>query len=135
MKVTGFLSLWTVSETTIMNKAKAGLVAKPRFSFPLLLWVKNVYDLVSNNYNDRTFSYAFVMKTCFLMFGKLFVEQSLCNRFRNSSNNENFKASEFLRGCKHCYILMIHVSDCIFEEKKHRYLNLGMNKNLTKRVA
>ena len=89
---------------------RAELVAKPRVGLPLLLRVENIcYD-----YNDYTFSSAFVIKmccnwksvykTCFEkrkeenILGKLFVEQSLCNRFKHSLKSEMFNGELNFQG-------------------------------------
>ena len=90
----------------MLNQTRAELVAKPRVGLPLLLRVENICYMVSNDYNDYTFSSAFVIKTCCdwkpvyktcfeqrkeeNILGKLFVEQSLCNRFKHSLKNEMF---------------------------------------------
>lgn len=42
--------------------SRAQLVAKPRVRFPLLPRVENIYEFVTTDYNDYTFSSAFVIK-------------------------------------------------------------------------
>lgn len=45
-------SLMSFFEMEKLKQTRAELVAKPRVGLPLLLRVENLYDLVSNDYND-----------------------------------------------------------------------------------